>query len=219
VFYNGFRAGTEIIGPSEAADAGIAGPIKPESTSRALALGIERMAEHGVQGRGVMIDLRAHFGDERQLVGYDELTRVMAADKTTVEPGDMVCLHTGFAERILSMDRKPDPEFLHGACAVLNGRDQRLLDWISASGLAALIADNYAVEAFPSLPGAEPCCSILPLHEHCLFKNGIPLGELWRLTPLANWLREHGRSRFLLTAPPLRLPGAVGSPVTPIATV
>ncbi|MBM4270444.1 MAG: hypothetical protein FJ144_28200 [Deltaproteobacteria bacterium] len=27
------------------------------------------------------------------------------------------------------------------------------------------------------------------------------------------------RSRFLLTAPPLRLPGAVGSPATPIATV
>ena len=44
-------------------------------------------------------------------------------------------------------------------------------------------------------------------------------GELWRLTPLANWLREHARSRFLLTAPPLRLPGAVGSPLTPIATV
>ena len=219
VFYNGFRAGTDIVGPSEAADAGIVGPIKLESTSRASALGIERMAEHGVQGRGVMIDLRAHFGDERKLVGYDDLMRVMAADRTEVEPGDMVCLHTGFAERILGMDRKPDPQFLHGACAVLNGRDQRLLDWVSSSGLAALIADNYAVEAFPSLPGAERCCSILPLHEHCLFKNGIPLGELWRLTPLANWLREHARSRFLLTAPPLRLPGAVGSPVTPIATV
>ena len=35
----------------------------------------------------------------------------------------------------------------------------------------------------------------------------------------ARWLREHRRSRFLLTAPPLRLPGAVGSPATPIATV
>jgi hypothetical protein len=62
-------------------------------------------------------------------------------------------------------------------------------------------------------------CSNLPLHEHCLFKNGIPLGELWHLTPLAEYLRAEGRTRFLLTAPPLRLPGAVGSPVTPIATV
>ena len=38
------------------------------------------------------------------------------------------------------------------------------------------------------------------------------------LTELASALRAEQRSRFLLTAPPLRLPGAVGSPVTPIAT-
>jgi hypothetical protein len=36
---------------------------------------------------------------------------------------------------------------------------------------------------------------------------------------LADYLRAEGRSRFLLTAPPLRLPGAVGSPATPVATV
>ena len=59
----------------------------------------------------------------------------------------------------------------------------------------------------------------LPIHNLCLFKLGIPLGELWYLHKLASWLREHNRSRFLLTAPPLRLPGAVASPLTPIATV
>jgi kynurenine formamidase len=218
VYYNGYRAGVDVVGPTHACDAGLAEPIARESTSGAHALGIENMAAHGVQGRGVLIDLRAHFGDERKLVRYDDLMAVMAADGVVVEPGDIVCLHTGLAERILEMGREPDPEVLHGACAVLDGRDPKLLDWISSSGLAALAADNYAVEAFPASDGGD-CCSILPLHEHCLFKNGIPLGEIWRLTPLANWLREHGRSRFLLTAPPLRLPGAVGSPVTPIATV
>ena len=45
------------------------------------------------------------------------------------------------------------------------------------------------------------------------------LGELWYLKELAAWLCAAGRSRFLLTAPPLRLPGTVGSPVTPVATV
>ena len=79
-------------------------------------------------------------------------------------------------------------------------------------------ADNYAVEGLPANE-SHPGCARMPLHEHCLFKNGIPLGELWHLTPLAAWLRENGRNRFLLTAPPLRLPGAVGSPVTPVATV
>jgi hypothetical protein len=42
---------------------------------------------------------------------------------------------------------------------------------------------------------------------------------MWHLTPLADWLRANKRNRFLLTAPPLRLPGAVGSPATPVATV
>ena len=58
-----------------------------------------------------------------------------------------------------------------------------------------------------------------PIHHLCLFKLGVPLGEMWYLHELATWLREHDRSRFLLTAPHSRLPGIVGSPLTPIATV
>ena len=216
VYYNGFRAGEAVVGPTEASGAGLNGT---EGTSSAHALGVENLAAHGVQGRAVMIDLRAHFGDAQRRVGYDDLMAAMRKDGVEVESGDFVCLHTGFAERILQMKKDPDPKVLHGACASLDGRDSRLLNWISSSGLAALVADNYAVEALPASPGADACCSMLPLHEHCLFKNGIPLGELWHLTPLADWLRAHRRSRFLLTAPPLRLPGAVGSPVTPIATV
>jgi len=74
------------------------------------------------------------------------------------------------------------------------------------------------VEAHPATSHVGSCAA-LPLHEHCLFKLGVNLGEIWYLTELANWLRAKGRYRFLLTAPPLRLPGAVGSPATPVATV
>jgi glutamine synthetase adenylyltransferase len=125
----------------------------------------------------------------------------------------MVLLHTGFGQRLIDMKGQPDREALHGACAVIDGRDARLLQWITDSGLAILAADNYAVEAHPATSQpSDACCATLPLHEHCLFKLGVHLGELWHLTPLAEWLRSNGRSRFLLTAPPLRLPGAVGSP-------
>ena len=224
VYYNGYRAGQEVVGPDAADDAGAGPGGSPgasgtqRSTSSANALGIENMAQRCVQGRAVMIDLRAHFGDERVAVGYEQLMEVLAADKVVVEPGDMVCLHTGFSDRLLEMGRKPDAAALDKLCAVLDGRDQRLLRWITDSGLAVLVADNYAVEAHPatSHPG---CCAALPLHEHCLFKLGVHLGEIWHLSPLAAWLRAQGRSRFLLTAPPLRLPGAVGSPVTPVGTV
>jgi len=215
VFYNGYRAGEHIVGPVDARDAG---PRGETSTSNAQALGVENMAVRCMQGRAVMIDLHAHFGNERVLVGYDHLMRVLDKDKVAVEEGDMVCLHTGFGELLLGMNKNPDAALLEHSCAALDGRDWKLLDWITESGLAVLIADNYAVEAVPAQPG-EGCCAALPLHEHCLFKLGVHLGELWHLTPLARWLREHGRYRFLLTAPPLRLPGAVGSPATPVGTV
>ena len=214
VFYNGFRAGEDVV---PAADKKTEGWDRYEGT-QARALGIEKLAEHGAQGRGVMIDLHAHFGRKREVVGYDTLMQVLERDRVSVERGDMVCLHTGFAQMLIEMGGKPDKETVENACAVFDGRDQRLLQWITDTGLAVLIADNYAVEAHPATSHVG-CCATLPLHEHCLFKLGVNLGELWHLTPLAQWLREHSRYRFLLTAPPLRLPGAVGSPATPIATV
>jgi len=213
-YYNGYRPGEHVV-TSEAA----LSPGAEPGRSHAYALGIERMAESGVQGRGVMIDLHAHFGRAHHHVGYDDLMRVMAADLVVVEPGDMVCLHTGYAQAILEQGGQPDQATLHHSCAVLDGRDARLLDWVDQSGLSVLIADNYAVEAHPAGGCDAARHSAVPLHELCLFKLGIHLAELWHLTPLAAWLRTHGRSRFLLTAPPLRLPGAIGSPVTPVATV
>ena len=220
VYYNGYRANTDIRCETEASGAGIftQSPIAQGSTSHAQALGIEKMSERCVQGRAVMIDLRAHLGASRVVVDYATLADILARDAIDIEPGDMVCLHTGFADTLLSMNRKPDAAALANCGAVLDGRDPNLLDWITRSGLSVLIADNYAVEAHPVSPQAG-CYATLPLHEHCLFKLGIHLGELWHLTPLAHWLRSNRRYRFLLTAPPLRLPGAVGSPVTPIATV
>ena len=216
VFYNGFRAGDDI---RPATESRALEPWAKFEGTEARALGIQNLAEHGVQGRGVMIDLHAHFGRERKAVGYDALMRILDADKVAVEKGDMVCLHTGFAELLLELKKQPDPKLLHGTCSGLEGRDERLLQWISDSGLACLIADNYAVELIPtSLTRPKPHAA-MPLHEHCIFKNGIHLGEIWYLSALARWLRSRERNRFLLTAPPLRLPGAVGSPATPIATV
>ncbi len=215
VYYNGFRAGTDVVGPKDYDGEGAA--AEGEGTG-ARALGVENMAARPVQGRGVLVDLERHFGRERRIVGHGDLMSVMAADGVTVEPGDMLLLRTGFAEVLLEMKREPVAEVVENACAVLDGRDRALLDWITESGIAAICADNYAVEAYPAKEqdGRRPA---LPLHHHCLFKLGLPLAELWYLGELAAWLHAHRRSRFFLSAPALRLPGAVGSPVTPVATV
>ncbi|OAJ54777.1 hypothetical protein A6V36_07970 [Paraburkholderia ginsengiterrae] len=70
----------------------------------------------------------------------------------------------------------------------------------------------------PASPGNDARYPSHPLHDLCLFRLGVHLGELWHLSGLADWLHANGRNRFLLMAPPLRLPRAVGSPATPVAT-
>ena len=214
VYYNGYAAGVDVLG---GADAG-GDACCPPGRSYARRLGINRYAEKGMQGRGVLVDLARAFGPGRTVVDHAGLQTAMRAQGAVVEPGDMLVLRTGFAEAVLAMNGEPDAHALEQTGAVLDGSDPALLQWITDSGVAAICADNYAVEAYPAR-GAGSSHSVLPLHHHCLFKLGVPLAELWYLKELADWLHANGRSRFLLTAPPLRMPGAVGSPVTPIATV
>ena len=118
VFYNGYRAGKEISGPTDPDDAGAIGTVPAKTTTAVHALGVENMAVNCVQGRGVMIDLHAHVGRARTAVGYDQLMRIMEKDKVVVEKGDMVCLHTGFAQMILEMN---EATRLHSAGEFLRG--------------------------------------------------------------------------------------------------
>ena len=206
VYYNGFKAGVDVV-------------MNDEHETKAKALGMEHMAYHGVQTRGVLVDLHSTYGDfPRKEVGYDDLMQLMEQQKVEVEPGDILCLWTGLDQMILKMKGKPD-DSITKACAVLNGFDNKLLKWIIDSGVSAIASDNLAVEAVGKKVPEGTKGSNLPIHELCLFRLGVHLGELWQLCDLAQWLKQNQRNQFLLTAPPLRLTGAVGSPLTPIATV
>jgi hypothetical protein len=206
VYYNGWRAGADVVGPDQAG-----GPF-------AKALGLEHAATYGMQGRGVLVDLYTTFGRQHARVGYDDVMKVLEHQKVEVVAGDFLCLYTGLADLILETKRSPTHD-LKRACASLDGRDRKLLNWITDSGIVAICADNDAVEAVSRPKVLEDSRSLLPLHEHCLFKLGVYLGEFWYFRELADWMAEHGPRPFLLTAPPLNLPGTVGSPLTPLATV
>lgn len=205
VFYNGYRSDTHFQQPSEG--------VAPQ----AKALGIENLARSCVQGRGALVDLRAAGKGPHGLVGFDELQAAMTTQGAVVAEGDFLCLYTGYADLLLRDGADVDRAAL-AACTGLDGSDAALLEWIGNSGLAAICADNSMVE---KMEGVTTCKdkARLPLHEHCLVKLGIHLGELWWFGGIAPWLAAHKRVHFLLTAPPLNLPGAVGSPATPIGTV
>ncbi|MET0370348.1 MAG: cyclase family protein, partial [Sphingobium sp.] len=105
VYYNGYAHDTAIRDATEC-DGGIG----------AVSLGIENLAMAGVQGRGVLIDLKAVYGDRRHGVGYDDLMTIMAAQNVEVGRGDFLCLYTGFADIIMDMAGKPDGARLKSAC-------------------------------------------------------------------------------------------------------
>lgn len=205
VFYNGYRMDRDFVLPGA------------ETPPAALALGIEKLAETCVQGRGVLVDLRYAGDSATGMVGHDALMRAIEAQGAEVGEGDFLCIYTGYADLLLRDGAQVEQAVL-GACPGLDGTDRSLLDWIGSSGIAAICADNSMVE---KLAGVDRCAgvSMMPLHEHCLVRLGVHLGEFWSFARLASALAERGRSGFLLTAPPLNLPGAVGSPVMPVGTL
>ena len=184
VYYNGYRAGTDLVGPERRRRPATA------AAHRCFAqhLGLEHMAFHGVQGRGVLVDLAHHLGHDWRGVDLDALLEeIMAADDVVVEPGDMLLLHTGFATKVLEWDRDPDPgRDLHAPAPTSTPGTTSLLEWIADSQISALVADNYAVEGLLGKDRDPSRHSFLPIHHLCLFKLGVPLGEMWYLHELAD---------------------------------
>jgi hypothetical protein len=114
VYYNGFRAGIDV-GPEHGAKA----------------LGIENQAAFPLQTSGVLIDLHAIHGPAPARVGYDELMRGLDSQRAEVRPADVLAhgLRPG-AARHEQGDRSSIPA---SHFAALDGRDERLLQWITTA--------------------------------------------------------------------------------------
>ena len=202
VYYNGYRAGVDLVGPQVDA-AGDGG----DHRCFAHHLGLEHMARHGVQGRGVLVDLVHHLGDDWRGVDRATLEDVMAKDGVVVEPGDMLLLHTGFATKVLEWNRHPDPKQIHMMCTYLDARDPSLLEWIADSKISALVADNYAVEGLVGRgPRREP--PLAPPHPPPLpLPAGRPAGRdvvLARAGVVAARARAQPVPAHRTAAPPTR---------------
>ncbi|MGK3208674.1 hypothetical protein [Amycolatopsis sp. MEPSY49] len=112
------------------------------------------------------------------------LTEIMAAQDVTVEAGDILCVHTGLTAITLELGDDLTQETLDGSCAVLDSQDGRLLQWITDSGLSAIVADNLAVERFSldPAPAPNPCCRCTPTAFSSRASRWAR-GGTWRISP------------------------------------
>ena len=148
-----------------------------EDYENILPIGIEHMASSCVQGRGILIDLKNEVGTyPRVEINHEMLISILDKQNINIKQGDILCFWTGLDELILSNSKKENPKLIN-SCAVLDGWDHKLLDWIKNSKIAAIVSDNLAIEAIGKEIPADHNGSYLPLHNQCLFKSGIHLGS------------------------------------------
>lgn len=183
------------------------------SNQGAARLGIETLASPGILSRGVLIDVARLKGVDCLAPGYaitpDDLDAACARQGVAVETGDILLVRTGHIRTFLiDRDRQRFNGFQPGLSALC-------AEWLHDRGVAAVAADNLAVEVLAADSGEAE--TMLPLHMLCLRDMGCPLGEMFNLEALAEDCAQDGRYRCLLSAPPLPVTRGFGSPVNPLA--
>jgi kynurenine formamidase len=158
--------------------------------------------------RGVLLDVPAYRGVDCLPAGSpidaDELMAVAAAQGVEVRAGDVVCIRTGY------MSLWPDAERM--AAHRTPGPDISAARWLLERGVIATGTDTETYEVQPA-PDPGPTGNPQPVHTLLLIDHGIYLLESLDLEAVA----RAGVHEFLFIALPLKIHGATGSMVDPVA--
>ncbi len=183
-------------------------PASSVTSAGAFHCSIDRVDVKGITTRGVLIDMVKHrrvdFLEPGNDITPEELDAAAAAQRVTVQRGDIVVVRTGWITKFRQTGNPLEPS---------SGLSWTVASWLHDHEVAAVAADNVQVESLES--GVEGMFN--PLHLLTLRDMGMMLGEFWFLDDLAADCAADGVYEFQLVAPPLRITGAVGSPVNPIA--
>jgi kynurenine formamidase len=182
-------------------------------------LGIHHWAATGIVGRGVLLDLGRWAASAGRPLDPFAGTEVTAADLdacaatqgVALEDGDVVCLRFGWttAYRTLDPAARTDPTL--GATFTGLRADDATARWVWDHRIAAVAADNPALECAPGDP------AVGSLHRRLIPLLGTAVAELLDLDRLAQRCSELGRWTFLFVAVPLPLTGGVSSPSNALA--
>ncbi|GAY07250.1 cyclase family protein [Pseudonocardia sp. N23] len=199
-------------------------------------LGVNRFAEHGIVGRGVLVDVDAHLRTRGHVIDHDagepiEVSTVVeaaAAQGVALAPGDILMVRTGWGHHYLHELGPQERRALTPlrASGLLASRET--LEWLWDSRFAVVASDTFAVEAWPAprdspfLTAAERAGADRIPHSGLMHRELIPLlgfvlGELWALDELAAACAADGRWDAMVVSTPLNLTGGVGSPSNAVA--
>ncbi len=165
-------------------------------------LGVEHVG--ALMTRGVLIDVAGLKGVDMLPTSYvitpEDLRAALAKAGQTLEPGDAVIIRTGWS-KLMGQDNQR-----YGTANA--GIGIAAAQWLVTQDPMLIAADNCCVEVRPSEPPHS-----LPVHAMMLIQHGIYLAENLELEALA---AAHA-NEFAFIVQPLKIKGATGSAIAPIA--
>ncbi len=185
-------------------------PASDVRSTGALNNDVRPMSE-GIVSRGVLLDMprlsKQPFLAGSYRITADDLSRAERQARLTISPGDILLVHKGRQRRV-AKEGHTDPNQtgmpgLHPECAA----------WLHERGVAVLGSD-YMNDPQPNWD-----CVDWPIPMHYLGICGMGMTLLHNLDTqaLADGCAETRSWEFLLVMAPLKIPGATGSPLNPIA--
>jgi len=184
-------------------------------------LGIHHWANKFV-GRGLLIDAFGYRKAkgipvnalDREVYTLDELNAVLEHQGSTLEPGTILLVRTGWMESYekLTADEKRALAPMDKMRSAGIEASREMVAWLWNNRVAAIGTDCPSVEAFPTDFSDEGI-----LHYRALPLLGLPLGELFVLAPLAEDCARDGRYEFMLVSAPLNVEGGIASPPNAVA--
>jgi len=176
-----------------------------ERTDGFTAYGAETIAP--LVGRGVLLDVARWKHVDALPPNYpitaDDLAGCARDAGVAVQPHDVLLVRTGYGTRWAD-----EEAYLKGAGVSKSGNI-----WAAEQGVQAVGADNMAWDCMQE---RDPETNMLLFgHAHLLVRHGIHIIENLNLEALA----AAGHREFCFVAIPLKLRGATGSPIRPLALV
>ena len=166
-------------------------------------LGVEKVGM--IMTRGVLIDVAGLKGVEMLPDTYEitpqDLQQALARQGTKLQPGDAILIHTGWSR----LYGKENARYMK-TCP---GVGVAAAEWLVRQDPLLVGADNWPVEVAPN---PDPQLS-LPGHQIFLVVNGVHILENLKLDELA----AKKTYEFAFAMQPLKIQGATGSTVSPVA--
>jgi kynurenine formamidase len=170
--------------------------------------------KNGIFTRGVLLDIPRLKGVKYLEPGapiyQEDLEAAEKMEGVKVGQGDALFIRTG-----VWAYRKEHGPYLRGRNGKDAGLDATVLPWLKLRDIAILGSDHpQGVNPAP----AESTVAPNAVHDFMLLYRGVLLFDNCDLEALGDAAAARKRWDFLLTAAPLPVKGATGSPINPIAT-